>query len=880
VLASTAQAKLQSMNPTGDLFPEAPAPHDEYAAPAAPQVGPFAGVAIEQSIDRVLDYSIPKKLQAVLKPGQRVRVPLGRGNRAAYGYVVRVTDTTEHPKTKPLAGIEDDRVLAQPMMLELARWISRYYVSPLGMVLETIIPSAVKKRIGLGYTQQVTAAKPKEELQAILEATKNAKRRTALARLLQVEEGDSIELQTLAFEAGTTRQLIKKLAQAGLLRITEHADLGTLAVDAPSQVIPAPHAPNAEQQQAIDAIRARLDSGFSSNLLYGVTGSGKTEVYLRCIETVVNAGRQAIVLVPEIALTPQTVRRFVERFPRISVLHSAMTATARHQSWQQISTGRAQVIVGARSAIFAPTRNLGLIVVDEEHEPSYKQDQVPRYHARDVAIKRAQIEGIPVLLGSATPSLETWQRLAVDTPPAAAPFQIAAPVPPPPAETRQGRPDAGTQSIAQGNATADRATGPDGSAEIASLRPPPPPSLPGEGRNQVENGGDAMTPSPAAAPQPKHLLRLPSRVRGLALPKVELIDLKQVNRLRKGVHLLSQRLEFLLKQTLDAGEQAILLLNRRGYANFIHCAHCNEAVQCKYCDATMTFHRTPDLKPAARTTDAQQHVGQMHCHYCLAVNPLPVECPTCAKKLSLFGLGTQRVEEELARKFPGVAYARADSDTMRSRTDYETLLHDFGTGKIKVLLGTQMIAKGLDYPNVTLVGVISGDTALALPDFRAAERTFQLITQVAGRAGRGDKPGRVIVQTFLGHDPALSLALRHDYEGFAAQELANRTAANLPPLNRMVRVVVRDQSLEDLHRRAEDLAGALMTAIEQQSIDVELRGPMPCAIERIANYHRAQIVLTSPTPGPLQRVLATLRRDRGLVSNDRVAIDVDPVSML
>jgi primosomal protein N' (replication factor Y) len=499
----------------------------------------------------------------------------------------------------------------------------------------------------------------------------------------------------------------------------------------------------------------------------------------------------------------------------VAVLHSALSNTERHQSWQRISTGRAQVIVGARSAIFAPCKALGLIVVDEEHEPSYKQDSLPRYNARDVAIKRAQIEKIPVLLGTATPSLETWHNA----------------------------------------------------------------------QRFLENKSDeAATPDPKPqTPNPSpnfHLLRLNNRVRGLALPKVELIDLKVVNRMRKGIHLFSPRLEACLKQTLEAGEQAILLLNRRGYANCIFCSACNEAVQCKYCDATMTYHRTTDMQPEALTTEAGAHTGQMHCHYCLAVNALPTHCPTCAKKLSLFGLGTQRVEEELKRKFPGLSYARADSDTMRSRADYEKLLTAFGRNEISVMLGTQMIAKGLDYPNVTLVGVISGDTALALPDFRAAERTFQLITQVAGRAGRGDRPGRVIVQSFLGEDPALTAALSHDFEGFAAGEMENRRLAHLPPFSRMVRIVLRDQSLEDLHRRGDELAAALHQAIADKQAPVELRGPMPCAIERIANYHRAQIVLDSPRAAALQSVLTALRAHRGLVSNDKIAIDVDPVSML
>jgi len=794
-------------------------PMDELAdVPAARYEGPVAQVAIEQSVDKVLDYAVPKALIDHIEVGQRVRVPLGRGNRAAFGYVVGRTDHSTYPHLKPVMAIDDDRVLIRPPMMNLARWISQYYLSPLGMVLETIIPSAVKKRIGLGYSQQVRPAKSAEELQALLESSHSGKRRTILSRLLQVEPGKSIELNQLSFESGVTVPTVRKLKQDGLITITEEVDLTTLdSTDLESIPNPTLHDLNPEQKHAVDTLIAQ--QGFKVNLLYGITGSGKTEVYLRAIEQVVKQGRQAIVLVPEIALTPQTVRRFVDRFPRVAVQHSALTNTERHRHWQQISTGHAQVIVGARSAIFAPTKDLGLIVVDEEHEPSYKQDSIPRYHARDVAIKRAQIENVPVVLGSATPSLETWNGMK---------------------SVWRDECDVTTATVA--------------AAESAS-------------RNTHH-----VT---------RVLLRLPNRVRGLALPRVETIDMRQANKMRKGHHLFSPRLEFMIQSTLNAGEQAILLLNRRGYANCVHCASCNDAIKCKYCDTTMTYHRSAPFNPLTARTEAGLHTGQIHCHYCLAVNPLPATCPVCDKKLSLFGLGTQRVEEELGRKFPGVEFARADSDTMRSKSDYETLLGRFGRGEIKIMLGTQMIAKGLDYPNVTLVGVISGDTALSLPDFRAAERTFQLITQVAGRAGRGDKPGRVILQTFLPDHATIEFAMKQDFEGFAAAELEHRKLARLPPSSRMVRIVLRDQSLDELAKRADALALQLTAAIATiKQTPIDLRGPMPCAIERIAGYHRNQLVLTSPSPAALQHVLAGLREQTGLVSNDRVAIDVDPVSML
>jgi primosomal protein N' (replication factor Y) len=361
---------------------------------------------------------------------------------------------------------------------------------------------------------------------------------------------------------------------------------------------------------------------------------------------------------------------------------------------------------------------------------------------------------------------------------------------------------------------------------------------------------------------------------------VELVDMKQEARFRKGVHLLSQRLEHLLRVTIESKKQAILLLNRRGYSNFVYCASCTNAIQCKYCDTTMTYHRSAAAHATGATSAEGLHTGQLHCHYCLAVNPLPDKCPHCGKKLTLFGLGTQRVEEELARKFPELTFARADSDSMRSAKDYEALLGKFASGQISVLLGTQMIAKGLDYPNVTLVGVVSGDTALALPDFRSAERTFQLITQVAGRAGRGDAKGRVVLQTFLPQDPAIQAAMRQDFAGFARTELEHRREVGLPPFSRMVRIVLRDQDQDKLHAHGDDLAGQLQEAIAKIGADIRFRGPMPCAINRIANYWRNQIVLQCNQAGPLQKVLGMVREKGHLARGDGVAVDVDPVSLL
>jgi len=811
--------------PTSTLFGEV---HDTPRADAP--VGPFAAVALEQSIDRSLDYSIPEKLIDRVQVGQRVWVPLGKKNRPTAAYVVAIHPTTTYPRIKSLISVEDQRVLIPPPLMELSRWMSRYYCSPLGTVLESVLPSAVRKRVGMGYQQIVRPVHDREHLQSLFEKTKAKKRRAILGRLLLIEPGEGVELVRIAGEAGVGIPTVRKLVRLGIVTITPQIDLPKFNESALSASGNEPDiALNADQQKVFDELAPRVaEGGFSVNLLMGVTGSGKTEVYLQCIRKVIEQGKRAIVLVPEIALTPQTVRRFTARFPSVAILHSGLTATERHRYWQQIVTGRAQVVVGARSAVFAPVPDLGIIVVDEEHEASYKQDQSPRYNARDVAIKRGQIEKALVLLGSATPSLETYYRVG--------------------GSKREG------EAPAEPKSSTDEKPGSAGASPSHQI-----PS-----RVSINN----------------HLLTLPNRVRGLQMPHVELVDMKQENRFRRGVHLLSQRLEHLLRTTVEAGHQAILLLNRRGYSSFVYCSSCMNAVQCKYCDATMTYHRSPGANVNSAKLSVGIHTGQMHCHYCLAVNPLPDKCPHCGKKLSLFGLGTQRVEEELAKKFPELKFARVDSDSMRGSKDYEATLNRFANREIQVMLGTQMIAKGLDYPNVTLVGVISGDTALALPDFRSAERTFQLITQVAGRAGRGDAPGRVVLQTYMPDDPTIRAAIRQDFVGFARNELVSRKQVGLPPFARMVRIVLRDEDSDKLIKYSEELAAQLTEAAAAEGSAIRMRGPMPCAISRIAGYFRNQIVMTASSTGPLQRVLAKVREKGHLAKNERIAVDVDPVSLL
>jgi primosomal protein N' (replication factor Y) len=504
-----------------------------------------------------------------------------------------------------------------------------------------------------------------------------------------------------------------------------------------------------------------------------VTGSGKTEVYLAAIERVVAHGREAIVLVPEISLTPQTIRRFRRRFARVAVLHSHQGDAERHRHWQSIASGEVQVVIGARSAIFAPTRRLGLIVIDEEHESTFKQETTPRYHARDVAVKRAQMEGIAVLLGSATPSLETWR-----------------------------------------NAERGRYT----------------------------------------------CLAMPTRVGGRPMPKVDIIDLRH-QKLPSGG--LSEPLRDAMSQALDAGGQVILLLNRRGFHTFVICPRCGHVVKCAECDVVATYHRGRHL---------------LICHTCDAERACPPACPAChAPGLHYGGIGTERLEREIQLAFPAYAARRMDSDTMRSPGSHEQVLSAFRAGEIRILLGTQMIAKGLDFPGVTLVGVVSADTALHLPDFRSGERTFQLMAQVAGRTGRGDQPGRVLVQTYSPDHPAIVAASRHDYHAFVRSELPQRQRYGVPPFGRLVRVIARGRNESAVSDYVKEMASVFRREAESS---VRVLGPAPAPIFKIRNRYRFHIQLRCPSSRPLQTLARTVPLCAPPPYGVELAIDVDPMHLL
>lgn len=753
--------------------------------------GRYVRVAVERGIATTDGFAY--RAGAEVGVGDRVRVPLGRGDRPTNGIVIaaggeELLSGFDPRRVKPI--FERTGASLTPELVELAKWLSGYYVCPLGMVLSTMMPAAVKKGVGhrrIELLRRVEGASS-DEL--------GPKARATWERVAKLDGGlFPIDERALADVLGEkTVRSVRALSKAGLL---ETIEVDTVREAKPmlafAGVSVGAHTPNSQQQSAIDGINATLGT-FAPHLILGVTGSGKTEVYLRVVERALEEGRGAIVLVPEIALTPQAVGRFTARFASagVAVLHSGLTPTQRHKQWALAAGGTARLVVGARSAIFAPIKDLGVIVVDEEQDTSYKQDQLPRYHARDVAIKRAQLEGCPVVLGSATPALESYHNAL---------------------------------------------------------------------------GGSYS------------LWRLTERVGGGKLPKVVIVDLNEERR-RLGVRgrnrSIGPRLEKAAAACFSRGGQAIFLINRRGFASFVACANatCAWVQRCERCDVSMVVHRGRDLPKGA----------VIRCHHCLAEQLVPRECPLCRGRVDRVGAGTQRVEDELERLFGeshgiarGRTMLRVDSDSMKSAKDYFHALEAFGKGEVRLLLGTQMIGKGLDFPNVELVGVISADTALALPDFRASERTFQLVNQVAGRAGRGKNPGLVIVQTMEPQTPAIVLAARHDYETFARRELADRRRAQLPPTTRMARIVCRDPDRDKAEACAERLA-VLLRRVASTSTTVD--GPMPCPIERIADHYRFSVDIVARDARTLRDTLSALRSDGVLTSDTNTAVDVDPVNLL
>lgn len=756
-----------------------------------------ADVAVPIPIERTLAYSVPPDLEDRIKVGARVTVPL-RG-KLITGFVRGLSRVGEgEMKLKAIKSIADEHPVLTEELYNLAGWISGYYIAPIGEVLAAMSPPQVrfKRRYRLEKTpgdlemEMIRASDPVRA--AIIDALSSGRpigldtvkrkvgHRDIGAELQALEDEKYISHETVAVKRRGSRLLAKRLEEmAGATEIPGRAEVGAPVLT--------PH-----QEAAFRGISETIDAEqFGVSLILGVTGSGKTEVYLRLIERVVARGRKAIYLVPEIALTPQIMERVGERFgSRAALLHSGLSTGERYDTWQRIMSGDVDVVVGARSAVFAPFSNLGLIVVDEEHDTSYKQQDSPRYNAREVAIVRARAVGAVVVMGSATPTLETYH---------------------------------------------------------AAL----------EGRYGFHE--------------------LPDRISGGVLPEVQVVDLKE-----SGTESpFSEEARQAIEDSIDRNEQVLLFLNRRGFSNFIQCADCGLVPRCKNCCVSLTYH-------SGRR--------DLVCHYCDHTEPGWDLCPKCGgSNITYVGLGTQRVEDHIAEKFPETTCARFDRDAMRRKGSTEALLNDFGSGMVRFLVGTQMLAKGHDFRSVGLVVVVNADVSMNLPDFRSGERTFQILTQVAGRAGRGEVAGKVIIQTFNPDHHSLKYVTAHDFKGFYAEEAEMREELVYPPFSRLVRVVV-----EAAHQVEAETAARKLAALAAQQAEafhkagslnqdgsprnrIEVIGPSRAPLAKIRNVHRWHMMLKGAPRknlSPFVRLCLEKVRAAGIPSGVRFSVDVDPQVMI
>lgn len=764
---------------------------------AAEQDRLVAEIALTRTFDQTFTYAVPESLRDVIAPGKRVEVPFGKGNRKELAFCVGLTQgpQTGNRRLKEIAGVVDREPLVDAHLLELTRWISDRYLCGWGQALATSIPAGVKKQSGTRELLFFTLA---ENIESLIGGSKLPAKQMAVIEHLR-EAGQPLKGDQIAEAVGCSPGPINALREKGLL-IATRKRTGTFEAESDQVTREADLKLNSDQQRALGTVVLQLrQRTHRTFLLHGVTGSGKTEVYIQAIREVVGYGRQAIVLVPEISLTPQTIRRFASRFDSVAVLHSHLTDAERHWHWQRIARGEVQVVVGARSAVFAPVKHLGLIVIDEEHETSFKQDSVPRYHAREVARERARMCGVPLILGSATPTLESWARV-----------------------------DSTTNELY------------------------------GETLTQ-EGNSEGSEP-----PLNDIVLSLPKRVSGLPLPPATTVDIRNDPLCAKG-HSIGRALRTTMQTALDDGGQVILFLNLRGYSTTVWCRSCGGGVKCPNCDITMTFHRDRNI---------------ILCHTCSEEQPPPQVCPQCGMPgIRYFGSGTQRLEQEVISKFPKYRVLRMDSDTMQKRGSHDKALEEFRRGKAHVLVGTQMIAKGLDFPNVTLVGVVDADTILHQPDLRASERTFQLIAQVAGRAGRSEKGGRVIVQTCSPDDVSIRHAVRHDFERFAAGELVHRYEMGCPPFRHWVRVILRGPVEETVQAVSLDMADIIRDVIAQRGLEIRVLGPAPCPVARLQNSYRFHFLLSSGDQNSLRNLWRELRPKLPTDRSVDFVVDVDPLNL-
>jgi primosomal protein N' (replication factor Y) len=739
----------------------------------------IARVTLDLALGKEFDYLIPAEMAAQVEVGTRVKAPFA--HRQVLGCVTALLETSPHPNLRPLLKVIGRQSHVSPAILRLARWMGEYYCCGPEAALKTVLPEAVRKEKAGWREQLFVRALPQHG-----PGPKLSRRQEEILEFARAQA--EAPLQELLRATGAAGQTVRRLEDKGLLAIApkiSERDPYARETILPTQSLTM----NAQQARALAEISAALHGGGPPHrafLLHGVTGSGKTEVYLQAIALALEQGKGAIVLVPEISLTPQTVERFKARFSSgpqqtlVAVLHSHLSAGERHDEWHKIRQGRARIAIGARSAVFAPVERLGLIIVDEEHEHSYKQEEAPRYHARDVAVVRARMEDAVVVLGSATPSMESFYN-----------------------------------------------------AQKGKYR----------------------------------LLEMPTRADDKKMPIVRVVDMRQVARKAKTHAIFSPVLKEAIQKRLERKEQTLLFLNRRGFSTSLQCPLCGYVAQCPDCSVSLTYHRQE---------------GKLKCHICGHEAAAPRVCPDpkCRNPAIRYsGLGTERVEAALATLFPHARVERMDSDTLKRKEDYRRILGDVRTGKIDILVGTQMIAKGLHFPNVTLVGIVHADLGLHIPDFRGSERTFQLLTQVAGRAGRGDVEGEVLVQAFTPFHPAIQYARRHDFNGFYEQEMEFRRQLRYPPVSRIALLLLRGRNEEKVKFSADYVRGQLAKSTGAIS-DLIIKGPAAAPLARTKTEYRWQIMLLTRQMSRLSLALAELEAGLTLPDEVRMTVDIDPVNLM
>lgn len=821
----------------------------------------YANIVFPIPVDMVYTYLVPKEFGDKVQVGMRILAPFGKNDKETEGVVVDLS--SEEPGVegiKEILDVIDDEPFYSKDMLSLTKWISEYYLSSWGEALKCATPagiSTISKRfvsakelpdrdkllmeltktaprqaqvltaliwegrmtiqklktmvdtkgiysvlaslaskgfINISTEISAPMVKPKtartvhlaksvDDMKEIIESLKRSAPKQAEILEILMSEKEPILLSRLTKLVGTNLATIKALEKKGLVT-TEEIEIFRDPLEGEIFDTSKNLKLNPDQENALSEISRAIDKEKSEVfLIFGVTASGKTEVYMQAIGKVLEKGKGAIMLVPEISLTPQTVFRFVSRFGnRVTVLHSKMSEGERYDQWRRIKAGQSDIVVGARSAIFAPMPNLGLIVVDEEHETSYKQDDSPRYHARDVAIKRAELTNSIVILGSATPSLESFYL---------------------------------------------------------------------------------------ASKKKYNLISLPIRVDNVKLPPVEIVDMRAELTQKRNRSIFSISLQEAIEDRLARDEQTILFLNRRGFSTFILCRECGYVAKCRNCDIPLTYHSREDI---------------LVCHHCNFRQPPPGVCPICkGNYIRHFGTGTQKVEEEARKVFPDASIERMDVDSTARKGAYKRILDAFKDREIDILIGTQMIAKGLDFPNVTLVGVISADTAINLPDFRAAERTFSLLTQVAGRAGRGEAGGEVIIQTYNPEHYSILAAKDHDYRSFYRQEIANRELLSYPPFTHFAIILLRGKSETQTINTAETLESIMRSLQEANYPDLEILGPAPAPLAKIKQYYRWQIILKSAETQNIKGLIEQTKKKlpTAIVRGDVIiSIDMDPLTLL